>query len=356
MRISTHLVVFFACLVFCAGLSADEPITLIGSTNLVTPKHGGACTAEFNLGDLPPGKEFKLDLKVFNPTDKTIFISGIPVVHCACLKFETEADSIEPNGHADFSLRIKTSSKSTMSTPFIRAQFTLTEPDNATESVNVMIKFRLKGVLAFDRNMMLMEISKADGIGNFLIPFLFTEPIDLDNLEVTCSEALNGMTFKKEWIDDQSFIRVLAPFDLVEEDDISGELIVSDTASKSRCSIMLSIQQKEPFVFSPRILRFRPTDESNRFVSTAIVRFNARNSDSTESNLEHRALRLECLSSELEITSKVIPLGNDGLVFKVLFEATTTGDELPKDVGLELELARGDFKSRIDLPTMIMEK
>jgi hypothetical protein len=239
----------------------------------VTFDRAGNPEVQFDLGQLPLNQRTSVVLEVHNPTSRTFVFEKIAKA-CSCTDVKITSKTLEPEG--TLTVLVSLDPPGRLTTPVIyNSLFLQMEPG---KGITLRIRNSYEGILTFGVKSVVAEFGAEDRAQSFSIPLLLTSPVDFENVEVSVSEGLTGLTLRKVQTVD-SFAFECALDDKLFEKGGLGELTVRHQKSGRSDTIPCSIERKPAIKLMPSVLRFAPKSEEGKStdqeVATLLIRIDS---------------------------------------------------------------------------------
>jgi hypothetical protein len=190
--------------------------------------------------------------------------------------------------------------------------------------------------------MNVLEMTGEDGLDSMLLPFSFTKPIELKNIEPILGKPLRDLVCEITEVDGKSFVKIHVAMNSIERGSIGGEVRVRDKLSGTETATYFSAKVKQEITISPKVIRFVLDSDTPQFYNAnVIIRVNAKH-EYPQTEIIHEP-RLICkVKDNLRISSTVKPLARDIFRVSLTLEILEGFDEkhgvsLPVDVTLTVD-------------------
>lgn len=318
---------FDGSVLFAQRKTTDESRPVISVENAKATaelvKTDDAYAAEFDLGELGVSTRVQLKLMIKNPLEEEVTFSDVSK-KCSCSSFRARRYRIAPDEEEEIALTINTPARSR--TPEVTQYISFV--DDGAAVIRAELKFKLKGVLAFENPMGFMQFEADDESRELGIPFLITEPVKFDQLKASASENLKDLTFTMEPTKTGGVLKAKLPGRALRDGKLTGEIYISDLDGENKDCFFLVVKDLAKNEISPSVLSFRRKGDS--ISASAMVQ------------VANRADRVPTSPIVCEFAGKKIPLQTRMLKKNFYQVRLQLDEELAKSMSAATEIGDED--------------
>ncbi len=224
--------------------------------------------AELNLGSLVSGQKGRITLVIHNPLDREIEFAKVRTF-CGCSLPKLSAMSIPAKGDVTFSSNV-TVPESSLKTDSVFS-FDLIDHEQKPV-VQIVLKFTIASLLAVTSKSVLLELLDSEPTKQIFVPLVLTEPVKLENLEITTDDVLRDVLCKTVLVDNVPCVRIVASRNSVLDGPVYGAVNISDPINNRTTTLQMSVRAKPPVSIAPTVLWFREDAERpGLFKATALI-------------------------------------------------------------------------------------
>jgi|GEM_PF-4127678 len=255
------------------------------TSSIFSPAGGQFQRAEFDLGVLPAGQKGKIALEIRNSTATDVIFENLHAA-CACSNATISEKVIRSESSVLLSATLVIPDKST--TGESAYEFWLEGKDRKL-IVQVIVKFRISGLLAFATNQCLLEVRVDEQVGEVFVPFMITEPVKKQNLEITVDESLRDLSYEIVQQTGGKYGLLVRTSKLaVGDGPTSGVVTLTDKVLGRNSKFALAVRASNPVSISPSTVFFQKVESDSvgktRYRATVLLVFNKPSGDSSKND------------------------------------------------------------------------
>ena len=308
---------FFVGLSCCLDIGTaqdqpDHPRQLkLGKADLsvsgeLVEQEDGIYRAQFDLGRIQAGKNAVMDLKVNNPYDRKINFSGVSK-KCKCSNFRPDRYYFSPNEELNVRVRLKLPMRRNSKT----AQTTMLIVNRDVPVAELVFEYELNGMLSFTELIGIIGFNSDKQTRTLEMPFIATQPVDLEKLTLINSANLDGCQFELIKQEEGGIVKVTADDSILKKSKIRGDVMIMEKGSNRRDTFFLTIKNEKLAEISPSVVTFK--NNGGKLVATATLKM----AKAVVDDAELQKIELECRHNGTAVSSSLRRL-SDKLVQVIL--------------------------------------
>ena len=263
------LVVFllaFAHIGRAIGQSDDKTI----ERSVAIGSYAGVPTAYVSLGDLEGGVTFKIKLELRNTSGRDFDIRKMET-GCNCIKVKLAENSIPSGGSGHLDLTLSTDEVAEHATRTYG--FSIFYSDS--ESIQVRVDYSISGMVSFRGvSSFLTSIPIGQTSHVFRVPLLVTEPVKVNDLEITLGESFRGMRTQVIVENDLQFLECTFVVPSDRKESYMDTITIADRKTKKQAVLGIVIELVSLVSIAPLTVLFVPREEDQAFESQVLIRVN----------------------------------------------------------------------------------
>ncbi len=330
------------------ALAAKETAPI--SKRILIEENGPALVAYADLGAIDAGTTVKATLTLVNDSEFSFPILNMQT-SCSCIKVTSAKSEIPAHGSLDFAFSVDVQRDA--KTPELTMAFSVFYSETA--AIEVYVKYQIAGLISF-KNVLTYHTTATLGAKShsFQIPVLVTEPVRLEQVELSVADSLKHLKIAAKEDADGQWLECVLPIDPAASDSLIGRIWMKHPQSAKLSEIALVIEINKPYSLAPSVLQFKRADiEKNVFEASGILRINSPSSDEA-SETENSPVNFEWRVDEgqLQCTEKKIA----DRIYRLHFSWRPDPQEAGKEPSLiqpaELtgRILSAEFKSDLSIP------
>ncbi len=278
------------------------------------PKNKPGWDIQLDLGGIRENQVFDLTVKIENKLGASIAFDGFRSnCRCTVLSKAISALSHGETGDLKLELRPQTAGNS----PMKSVVFLLHNGEQMRNILRVTCSYHIDGFLAFTQPQRRLEF-RDDGKRSpdpIVLPFVFSEPVKSENIEIACSSALKNAHLRLVEDDDAWAVVVDIPRESITKVGLFANVILSDREVGSRDECQVTITRVGDIIFSPSKIVMSKRSDSEIYVGSGILRF-SESSDNQNQGSERLRVTAE---SKVGVSASSRKLDEIGKVHRVEF-------------------------------------
>ena len=316
MKLGFHFAIqltFVAAAVSAALGQEKLDFDLVREVNL-NQNAGGYYRIEHDIGRLPMSAKGKLRLHATNTLDHKVqlgsFYSG-----CSCITASISQTEVNPGEKFVLDLLFDTKQRTALSDQI--AAFSLARNKDGTEAIDIKLKYKIDGLVAFKDAMSAVEVPEGKTTVNCALPFIAERPARIEDLKFTATGDLQSMKFEiqEDKSNHQYFLACSINVEGMGSVGMSGEVMLEDTRTGRKVSTLLMLKKLSRVTMAPTPLRFRPS--GGVYKASAIVRITDDNDESAQTTSSEK---ISAKASISQAEAKVIVTNISRGVARLAFE------------------------------------
>lgn len=301
----------------------------------------GSPRVEFNLGSLNAKEKHFLQLKIHNTTDYEFKIAKV-VMGCACGGGTLDNRTLPPGGRVTLSLQIIPPSQ-VVSTKYQQGLFLF---DEGGSNLEVRFRYELEGVLSFTSSMAFIEAKAGDSDKEFMVPFVFSEPVSLERLTVQVTGDLKDLNCTIKHDTEGSFV-VCRLNERLHEKGGRGSIVLTDGGLGTFAEIPCTISRVPLAKLLPSVIRFA-SDDKQLERSTAILKIDEKFFESSSTNSKDSVVNITAFDPNAGYSLKYHRMGKG--VYRL--ELSRDSSKAPDSEKLKLRISNGSNECYLDCAIM----
>ncbi len=268
-----HALAFTAIGMHMCGLSAmaqsevesNQPEGLRYEADIVQGE-GSGYIAKCELDALPAGKKFNIELVLNNSANNRPIKFDKVRLSCTCMKATVVSGEIASGGAGILKIALETPIKNSSEQQIL----TLSNKADGTESLTVIVQYRLKGLVCFRDNMIQVDSADDDDLIEWDMPLILTPPADKRDLVVTLGTSADGFKYAIDEHDSAFRLRCSVPRFNSSVRTFSTEISIEDRklGRNDKCVCIFNLRPK--IEVSPTTIRLRK--EEKGLVGSCLLR------------------------------------------------------------------------------------
>ncbi len=230
----------------------------------------GNYVATLDLGKLEVGVQHQFLVEIENPSSSRVSLKH-PAVACGCLKVEPLEPEIPPGKTARVLCTLEVPKVSRSETLQQQVRFHEQEGVAKIGELRMILRYSLAGMLHFPTRQAVLQLSSKDGMAQFQIPLLITEPLKVENVSVKVNQA-NGLrkaTVRKT--DKGAEVVIVLNQSSISDAGFVGEIHCEDSVTKRSDRIPLIVEQASGLAAFPALITFSKQGDG-RYAGNILLR------------------------------------------------------------------------------------
>jgi len=227
-----------------------------------------------DLGTVVSGEKYRIKIEIKNPTNGEMRFKGL-TKNCSCFDSKLSSLVLPPEGSVFVELSAPVPLK--LGKKEAAWRFSLDRATMSDANVMVRLDYSIAGLLEFLERRVVCESVASAGEEHFLVPLLFTKPVEAENLHFHFPESLGGVDGSVVEKDGKHYLQLTVNGSTLKTRYLAGEIGCVDTLTGREDSLYCVIQRSDGVSVHPGILRVVERDApSQGGDSTAMIRIAAR--------------------------------------------------------------------------------